>query len=119
MTMISQNLKALQWKKRAIVVYAPAFDNEMAQAQAQKLKAAQDKFDDYRLVFIEHTNEGERTNFGEVQSANITEEFKGFKIFLVGLDGGVKFESSSVQEPQRFFDLIDSMPMRRNEIKND
>ncbi|RMB58558.1 DUF4174 domain-containing protein [Dokdonia sinensis] len=119
MTMISQNLKSLQWKKRAIVVYAPSFDDEKAQSQAKKLKEVKSKFDDYKLVFIEHTNEGERTDFGEVKFVDITEEFKGFKVFLVGLDGGVKFESSTVQEPQRFFDLIDTMPMRRNEIKNE
>lgn len=118
MTMVSQNLKSLQWKKRAIVVYAPILNDEKAQSQAEKLKMVQSKFDDYKLVFIEHTNEGERIDFGEVQIANITEEFKGFKVFLVGLDAGVKFESSTVQEPQRFFNLIDSMPMRRNEIKN-
>ncbi|TVZ52911.1 hypothetical protein OD90_2099 [Dokdonia sp. Hel_I_53] len=38
MTLISQNLKDLQWKKRAVLIVAPTFENEKAQNQAKSSK---------------------------------------------------------------------------------
>ncbi len=118
MTLISQNLKDLQWKKRAVLIVAPIFENEKALEQAELLERVKKDFEAYRLCVIEHTNQGERTDFGAIRNAQITEEIKGFKVFLVGLDGSVKFESSDVQSAQKFFSLIDSMPMRRSELNN-
>ena len=40
-----------------------------------------------------------------------------FKIMLYGLDGGVKLSSSTAVNTQEIFDLIDSMPMRRAELR--
>ena len=40
-----------------------------------------------------------------------------FNLKLIGLDGGEKLNSSEFVNPQIIFDLIDSMPMRRSEMK--
>ena len=118
MTMISQNLKDLQWKKRAVVIYSSTFQDPQAQEQVKLLKENKEKFSELKLVVIEHSNDGERMNFENIDAQTDHEELKGFKVFLVGLDGGVKFESSTVQPAQKFFDLINSMPMRQSEIRN-
>lgn len=42
---------------------------------------------------------------------------EGFAVALLGKDGGVKLRSTEVVEPKMVFDLIDSMPMRQQEMK--
>ena len=44
------------------------------------------------------------------------EEFD-FKVILLGLDGGIKYESSTVEPAQVYYDLIDRMPMRRSQMR--
>ena len=39
----------------------------------------------------------------------------GFKLVLVGKDGGVKLEQDSVLSPDELFAVIDRMPMRMRE----
>lgn len=41
----------------------------------------------------------------------------GFTVRLVGKDGGVKFSSASPVRAEELFALIDTMPMRRQEMK--
>jgi hypothetical protein len=41
------------------------------------------------------------------------------KIFLIGKDGGLKWEGSVHSDLQIIFDKIDTMPMRRSEIKRE
>jgi hypothetical protein len=43
---------------------------------------------------------------------------KGFGLELIGLDGGVKYRSASAVSPDKLWVLIDGMPMRRAELKN-
>lgn len=43
---------------------------------------------------------------------------KGFRVELIGLDGGVKYRSTSAVSPEELWALIDGMPMRRAELKN-
>ena len=42
----------------------------------------------------------------------------GFKLVLVGKDGGVKLEQDAVLAPEELFAVIDRMPMRRNEMRD-
>ena len=42
---------------------------------------------------------------------------KGFRLLLIGLDGGVKVRSETFVAPGELWGLIDSMPMRRAEIR--
>jgi hypothetical protein len=48
----------------------------------------------------------------------IHEKITGFNVVLIGLDGGKKFNSNTVEEANMFFNLIDKMPMRRQELRN-
>ena len=40
----------------------------------------------------------------------------GFKLVLVGKDGGVKLEKDAVLQPEELFAVIDRMPMRQREM---
>ncbi|MDP5094209.1 MAG: DUF4174 domain-containing protein, partial [Polaribacter sp.] len=41
-----------------------------------------------------------------------------FKVMLIGLDGGIKLAQSTVLSKEKLFAIIDGMPMRKREIRN-
>ena len=49
----------------------------------------------------------------------ITTNDQSFRILLIGKDGGIKYESNRSVSLIQLFKLIDSMPMRKNEMQND
>jgi hypothetical protein len=59
-------------------------------------------------ILSERAAEGIRSGFG-VRSGR-------FQVFLIGKDGGVKLRSEQPVPVQDIFGLIDSMPMRRQEM---
>lgn len=117
MTVISQNFDALRWNKRIILIEVPVFDNPQAQQQVLLLKKEIQQFPAYQLTVIELTTEEQRIDFEELTTRTKKKEISQFKVSLIGLDGGIKFQSSEVTTAQDFFDLINTMPMRRNELK--
>ena len=44
-------------------------------------------------------------------------DFKNFKLLLVGKDGGEKYNSNDPVNINVIYELIDGMPMRKQEIK--
>jgi len=48
----------------------------------------------------------------------ITDAKTGFRLVLIGLDGGVKLDTSSFVPLEPLWALIDGMPMRRAELEN-
>jgi hypothetical protein len=44
--------------------------------------------------------------------------FQGFKITLTGKDGSEKYSSTKIFELLKLYEVIDAMPMRREEILN-
>lgn len=109
--MLSQDFQEYKWKKRVIVVESPTFEDAKAKEQVSLLKAEKSKFDDYKLLIIEKTNEGKSTDFSSPVKVRSEVSIKEFKISLIGLDGGVKYRSGKVISVEKFFSLIAAMPM--------
>ena len=40
-----------------------------------------------------------------------------FKVVLIGLDGGIKYESRTFEPAEAYYGLIDRMPMRRAQMR--
>lgn len=74
--------------------------------------------DQYRLIDYsskcEHSEWFDRNEKGK-SKIKYTDE--NFKVTLVGLDGGIKMETTKLFPKEELFELIDSMPMRRAELK--
>ena len=58
------------------------------------------------------TSESDKKRF-ELLMKNL----KGFRFILIGKDGGIKLSSDKPVTLEQLFALIDSMPMRRYEVK--
>ena len=42
-----------------------------------------------------------------------------FKVILIGIDGEIKYQSDELEDLTKYFSIIDNMPVRQTEIKDD
>ncbi|MEM0990908.1 MAG: DUF4174 domain-containing protein [Pseudomonadota bacterium] len=102
------SLAPFRLEYRPIVIFADPDDPRLDQ-QLDMLEAAEPELIDRDNIVVLDTSPGsalrDRFSPGE------------FTVILVGLDGGEKFRSDGVVQPGDLNALIDTMPMRRNELR--
>ena len=114
----AQDLLSHRWEERVLVIYSANLDDRSAQEQLALFKSTQAELEDRAMVVYHITNEGYRFNFSpELKSYDSEDEEFDFKVILLGLDGGIKYESSTIEPAQVYYDLIDRMPMRRSQMR--
>ncbi len=91
------NLAVYQWKQRVLVIDVPSPQDAAYQQQSAWLEAAMAGLQERDLVIV-------------------TQPAAAFRIRLVGKDGGVKLDQSTLVEVPTLFSLIDAMPMRQAEM---
>ena len=64
------------------------------------------------LLHFHFSNDGKTGN-------QTTKNDQSFRILLIGKDGGIKYESNQYVSLIQLFKLIDSMPMRKDEMVHD
>ena len=120
--LFAQGLSDYQWKNRLLVIYADSNEQTSINDQQLLLQHKKDQLDERKLVLFHFDGNRLQKIFPEVQEFNIGDigiEFhQAFETVLIGLDGGIKKRWSTVVKPHEIFDLIDSMPMRRAEMRN-
>lgn len=98
-----QELHQYRWQNRIILISG---DTESSVYQKQTGILKQDKFQqplaERKLLVITNDRNAKQEDFN---------------LKLLGLDGGEKLNSNDFVNPQLIFDLIDSMPMRKSEMK--
>jgi hypothetical protein len=119
------DLSEFQWKKRLLFLFSPSSGSEPFSKLLADVDAQRAEIEDRDLVVIKIVGQGEsiidkepldppsiqylRKRFG----VPISE----FSIVLVGKDGSVKLQRKDAVPLSDLFQLIDSMPMRQNEMK--
>jgi|GEM_PF-600124 len=119
------DLKSYQWKKRLLLVFAPAENSPAYQKQMQLFQAQQAAFSERDLLLVEIFTEGRSRASGkaldEADVAKVRSRFQvspqDFRVILVGKDGTVKRTDSKPIEPKVIFNEIDAMPMRQQEMR--
>ena len=115
-------LKDFRWENRVVV--AQLDEASLTEFEAE-LERQMGKLKEYRLVVIAITNEeikvygsGEKQVSNEGLKVALVEQLTGMDVALIGLDGGVKrrFTLSNFSW-DHVYALIDSMPMRRVELR--
>lgn len=104
----AESLDPYLWNSRPIVIFAaegdPLIDRQLARFKAE------------RAALIERDN----VLILETRpDAALTQRFRpdGFTVILVGKDGAEKFRATEVIAPEVLLGLIDTMPMRRREMR--
>ena len=100
------------WKNRIILTFADEEDHP----DSIKLKAEiNENVCEILNRDMLHFHFSNDHYFGKLTTTN--DQF--LRILLIGKDGGIKFESSRTISILRLFELIDSMPMRQDEMQHD
>jgi len=122
---LSMDLTQFQWKNRLLIIFAedandPFFKNLQSQIMAQKAEV-----DDRDLIVFEVPAKGparmNNSPLDRKEADSIRTHFaipgNTFSLILVGKDGGIKLERSDQVDLGEILGLIDSMPMRQNEMR--
>lgn len=117
-------LKSVQWKNRPLLVFAPSPGHPLLARQRAEIGRVMSGMIERDMIVVEIVGNSLRTVVGRSPSGGAVAFRRhygvgsdAFRIILVGKDGGRKLVSSKVVSSRKLFGLIDSMPMRRDEIR--
>ena len=120
------DLDALRWNNRVLVIFSPSESEASFQSQKQDLASSTKAVLDRDLVILEIMEQGESRAGNQLLSEKSVQDIReklgvetgSFQVLLIGKDGGVKLRSSEPVSTKDLFGLIDSMPMRRQEMES-
>ncbi|QDG53920.1 DUF4174 domain-containing protein [Persicimonas caeni] len=123
----SIDLDGHAWEHRIILLFAPSATQADYQAIRDALSERQDGVEDrdlvvYHLFFEEAGHVGDR-GISPVATRQLAERYDasddGFTYVLIGKDGTVKNRADEAVAVDDIFGRIDSMPMRRREMREE
>jgi hypothetical protein len=124
-------LRAMRNCYRPLLVFAPAMDDAQMAAQFNQLKAHVPDFKSRDVLYVPIVPEGHNQPIlgSRIHTASLSEdelaavrlhfqvEPNDFLVILLGKDGGEKLRSRAPVPAEQLKQLIDSMPMRQSEMK--
>ena len=116
MIMIPKELQGIElnqylWKNRIILTFADDEDHPGLIKLKDEMKENECEILNRDLLHFHFSNDGKTGN-------HITTNDQSFRILLIGKDGGIKYESNQYVSLIQLFELIDSMPMRQDEMQH-
>ncbi|WP_046757585.1 DUF4174 domain-containing protein [Kordia jejudonensis] len=128
MTIHAQDLENHRWEDRILIIKTTSIASKTYQAQRKQFEASQEalkerKFVVYTIIgedfeLINYQNRKLNTS-GKITGklAKILHNNEDFEVILIGLDGGIKLRQTKILTKEELFRIIDSMPMRRSEMR--
>lgn len=118
------DVEQFKWKKRLLLVFAAQSDDPSYAALQREIFTRKNEVEDRDLVIFEIVELGASKMHGAEldprTAASLRKRFdvspKAFALILVGKDGGVKLRRNDFNGLEEIFRLIDSMPMRQDEM---
>jgi hypothetical protein len=112
------------WEARRLLVFAPDADSARYRRQQEMLLVAEHGLNERDIVVIFVIEDAVSTKgrpAGPVSAVDLREVYGAlpheFRVVLVGKDGGVKLRQEEPISAADLFALIDSMPMRKQEMR--
>ena len=124
----AQNLEKHTWKNRILIVKTSDSASELYQEQIKEFRNAADELKERKFVFYKITGDhfelidyvnSELIDSGKIAGKSIgmtLNDKDNFEVILIGLDGGIKLQQTEVLRKEALFNIVDAMPMRRNEL---
>ena len=118
------DLDSLRWKNRVLVLFSPSESDPLFQLQKQGLASSAQAVLDRELMILEIVEQGQGRAGNQPLSEKAVQDIRKrlgvetgpFQVLLIGKDGGVKLRSREPVSTKDLFGLIDSMPMRQQEM---
>jgi hypothetical protein len=119
------DFETFKWKNRLLLVFAPDSSLPLLQSLQGDISTRKHEVDDRDLVVFEilgvGTSKRDGTQLAPQAAASLREQFgvspNAFSLILVGKDGGIKPRRNYPVKLEEIFRLIDSMPMRQDEMR--
>lgn len=108
------DLNALRWNKRALLLFAPSANNGQIIQQKQMLDSHSAGLEERDLKVFEITGSSQAD---EQLRGRFHVKTDSFTVVLIGKDGSQKLKRSQPTNAEDIFKLIDSMPMRKEEMR--
>jgi hypothetical protein len=123
---VDLDLDSLRWKNRVLVLFSPSESDPSFQSQKQGLASSADEVLERDLMVLEIIEKGQSRAGNQLLSEKSVQAIRKrlgvqagtVQVWLIGKDGGVKLRSSEPVSMKDLFGLIDSMPMRQQEMQN-
>jgi len=123
---MSMDLSQFQWKNRQLFIFAPDGNHPFFAKLQKEISAQTAEVEDRDLVVFEVLEKGparmNRTLIDPDAADAIRKRFAAarnrFTLVLVGKDGGIKLKRHDPIDLIEIFNLIDSMPMRKDEMRS-
>jgi hypothetical protein len=125
-SVLDLDLDSLRWKNRVLIIFSPTESDLSFQLQKQELASSSEGVLERDLMILEILEHGESRVGNQILSGKSVQDIRKrlgvhtgpFQVLLIGKDGGVKLRSSEPVSMKDLFGLIDSMPMRRQEMES-
>ena len=119
------DLSQFQWKNRLLFLFAPNRSHPLFEVLQKSIANQQAEVADRNLVVFEILESGtskmDTTDLDRQAAQSLRDKFEvrqgRFAVILVGKDGGIKLNRQENTRLEDIFALIDSMPMRREEMR--
>ena len=122
-----QDLKKHIWKNRILIIKTLKETTKKYHDQINQFKNSEEALLERKCImyiiegdkytsFDYGNNSKKHTGKISKETRNLFDQNKKFEVLLIGLDGKVKLQQPSVLLKETFFNKIDGMPMRYNEV---
>lgn len=108
------NLDALRWNSRVLLLFAPDANDHQLIQHKQMLGNQLAGLKDRDLKIFEITG---HSGTDEQLRDKFHVKADSFAVVLIGKDGSKKLKHSEPTDPNNVFKFIDSMPMRKDEMR--
>ncbi len=120
----AQNLDDFQWKNRIVLLVDASSDTDALKSQLAELISDRQALKERDLILFRVTPEAVYASDGSTSNLTAKDIYENFGldsnfkgILLIGKDGGIKLKKHFMVSALDIFDLIDGMPMRRREMR--
>jgi hypothetical protein len=119
------DLTQFQWKNRLLFLFAPNRSHPFYKHLHRQIIDQKSEVEDRDLVIFSVLLQGpsqmNATAINRQEADSIRQRFmippQEFSLILIGKDGGIKLKRNDQVDLAEVFELIDSMPMRQNEMR--
>jgi len=120
----AQGIDAYRWKKRPLVVFAQDNSSRKLVEQRGIVDRHRDAFRERDMVVVYVVGNGVSADLGAppgLSARALRQKYDirdgEFRAILIGKDGGMKRVAASPLSAAALSDIIDAMPMRRDEVR--
>ena len=118
------DLDKYRWKNRLVLIFARSSEGSSYLKQKSEFQGKADELEDRNIIVIELFEAGgskmAEVSLPDEQQSLLRKRFEAvedFVFILIGKDGTVKLRARQPVLSDDLFELIDSMPMRKEEMK--